>query len=653
MNCPKCQAETPKDAQFCSACGAPLEPSLEKPETVEQPQPSPSFIKNFLSGFKEGLVARLKIAGIALAILALIGGGFFLKSVLEEKLTGPEQKTTTAAILPDQDNEVTLEKAKVVFPEGAVSKEAEIEITVIPAKEAPQPPTDNAFVGDIYDFETDAELASGEAAYLTLSYDPDELPSGTSEENLYLAHYNGNEWEPVVGAVIDPEAHTITAAVDDFSFFTVLVNLVKSVLEVDVIEAVDRFADLPDGIKQDLDRMYPQSAIRSGLHWKVSPLTRAASQTLLAANFVNQISGGVIAAIDGGEEAVADWIAEELAKKLGQDILADVAGEQAADITMAVYDTATLGKELYTEGFTAIKNTAMLKVKIVSWVLAREMEYINANVQEAYSKIATLNLWSQVTSDEPLEIYVIGIQGENKQTGFFETGLKFYYLNDQTGRWENYANGVFAPGIIEATISGKEVPTSEVPAATSGCQSVDLSDVSVYTVDKSGNNCSTWSISKGASKFEAACSEMSAQFRAHGVKEISTGGASTITIKADVTLSEPARLFPGGGVHYDDYVDLLVYPEIPSTLGNCGVSVTSDDDWGTTCFALNPDDAAKSGRASTALAHCGVPKDSTSATCSFEVQTGGRDKIYLVMAVRDAWAYAKVIGSFSNIQVCR
>jgi len=285
---------------------------------------------------------------------------------------------------------------------------------------------------------------------------------------------------------------------------------------------------------------------------------------------------------------------------------------------------------------------------------AREMEYINANVQEAYSKIATLNLWSQVTTGKPLVIYVIGIQGENKQTGFFETGLKFYYRNDQTGRWENYANGVFAPGILEATISGEEVsPEAAVPTTTGGCQSVDLSDVSTYTVDKSSNKCSTWSISKSASKFEAACSEMSAQFRAHGVREISTGGASTITTKADVTLSEPGHLFPGGGVHYDDYVDLLVFPEIPDTLSSCGISVTSDDDWGKKCYALNSKDASGSSRTTTALGNCGVPKNSTSKTCNFEVQTGGRDKLYLVMAVKDAWAYAKVIGGFSNIQVCR
>ncbi len=627
MTCPKCEATIPADAKFCPKCGS----VLEAPESPT-PESKPSFFKNFL---------QLKIFGIVLAVIVLIGGAFFLKSFLKEGAV-PAEKSVTETISPTEDNEIVLESAKILVPKDAISSENELTVKIVPSTELPALAENDTAVGSAYEVETTATIKSDTPATITLSYNPSQLPRNAEEENLYLARCDGREWAPVAGAILDTEAQTIAAAVDQFSIFAILLNPLE-LFRTDVIEPVNRFADLPDDIKIALTPLYSQSSIRSGLYWQVSPLTRAASQVLTQANFVNTISGGLIAAIDGGQDAVVGWVVETLIQEIGHDVLAAAAGEETADFVLTLYDTGALGLELYSEGFKAIKDTAMLKVKIAAWILDKEMAYINANVDEAYSKLAELNLWSAVVSGEPLQIYVIGVQGENLQTGMFNRGLKFYYFNDSTERWENYANNVKATKISNVSSTGEKEEEEAAAEDTWGCQNVDLADtVTTYTVDKTGNKCSNWSVSKSSSKVELACGEMSAQFRIHGVKEVATGGADKVTIKADVKLSEPAGLFPGGGVHYDSYVDLLVYSQLPDTLSTCGASV-GDADWGKKCYAAP----------STALAHCGVPKNSTSATCNFEVSTGGRDKLYLVMAVKDAWAYAKVIGTFSNIQVCR
>lgn len=640
MTCPKCQSEIAKDAKFCPECGSALVGFAPPPEAPAAKKPS--FIKNFFQGLVSGIKTQLKIFGIVLAVLILIGGAFFLRSFL----TGPEEQSVTETISPTEDNEITLESAKIFVPEGAISSENELTVKIVPSTKLPALPTNDTAVGSAYEVETTATIKSDTPATITLSYDKTQLPRNAEEKNLYLARYDGTEWAPVAGAILDTEAQTIAAAVDQFSIFAILLNPLEF-FKTDVIEPVNRFADLPDGIKIALTPLYSQSSIRSGLYWQVSPLTRAASQVLTQANFVNTISGGLIAAVDGGQDAVVGWVVETLIQEIGHDVLAAAAGEESADFVLTLYDTGALGLELYSEGFKAIKDTAMLKVKIAAWILDKEMAYINANVDEAYSKLAGLNLWSAVVSGEPLQIYVIGVQGENLQTGMFNRGLKFYYFNDSTGRWENYANNVKGTKISNVSSTGGEPPEAAIEEEAAedawGCQSVDLTDtVTTYTVDKTGNKCSSWSVSKSASKVELACADMSSQCRIHGVKEISTGGADKVTIKADLTLQEPAGLFPAGGVHYADYVDLLVYSQLPDTLSTCGASV-GQDEWGTKCYA-DP---------STALMHCGVPKNSTSKTCNFEVQTGGHDKLYLVMAVKDAWAYAKVIGTFSNIQVCR
>lgn len=194
--------------------------------------------------------------------------------------------------------------------------------------------------------------------------------------------------------------------------------------------------------------------------------------------------------------------------------------------------------------------------------------------------------------------------------------------------------------IIANLSSGPSAPT-EAPKNNSGsCRNVTFGDLSVRWVDLKGYACSGWDFNEKSDKFTASCVDENAQYRIHAIKTVETKGASKLQIKANLTLSEPAGLF-GTGVKYDDYVDLIALAQIPNTLSYCNKTVDSNG-WATTC-GISPSEG---------LGHCGVPKNSTSRSCDFTVETKGLNKIYLVLEVKDAWAFAHVSGTFSNVQVC-
>jgi len=138
----------------------------------------------------------------------------------------------------------------------------------------------------------------------------------------------------------------------------------------------------------------------------------------------------------------------------------------------------------------------------------------------------------------------------------------------------------------------------------------------------------------------------SAKWRAHYVKEIDTQGAKKIRIKADLALIDHAKFFiesRGVGVKYDDYVDLMVLSSDPRPILDKECDRTlSTSEWATKCGIANTDPSV--------LGHSGIPKFTESKACDFEVDVAGKDKIYLVLRVADAWL-ADVEGVLSNLQI--
>ncbi len=418
----------------------------------------------------------------------------------------------------------------------------------------------------------------------------------------------------------------------------------KSTLFNDKIEAKSRFADLPDDIKVDLDKIYAQQSIKSGIYWQMSQASRKATSTIFVANFINTINGGVTAALKGGKEAVADWFAEELAKNLGKAILAETTTEKKAEFTIVLLDAAKLDHEIISKGFKAAASNTDIYLSAASWVLETEMAYINTNLSQGYQKLAAIDLW---TGLNPLDVYIIGIEGENKITGLFDKGVKFYYFDYSKNKYVNYFNDVVASKLKDAKLqTGQSESTTGAvvnQTTSTSCQKVNLAEsYQTYYFYKSASPCSSYSRSTSSSRFSVRCNQASSQWREHYVKEIATNGASTLKIKASLGLKDYAHFF-GTGVKSDDYVDLIILSSKPNpTLAaECNKSV-AEADW-SKCGISNSNPAS--------LGHCGVPKNSEGRSCNFEVSTSGKSSVWAVLRVADAWL-ADVEGSLSNLEIC-
>lgn len=101
------------------------------------------------------------------------------------------------------------------FPSGAVFAETPIRITPLSGGFD----RTRALASTAHDFGPDGIVFS-QPVWLTLRYDPSEIPNGVSAvEAISIAKLVGEEWVSVPGSVVDPVAATVSAPVDGFSSF--------------------------------------------------------------------------------------------------------------------------------------------------------------------------------------------------------------------------------------------------------------------------------------------------------------------------------------------------------------------------------------------------------------------------------------------------
>jgi len=95
---------------------------------------------------------------------------------------------------------------------------------VIVEKETPSPPPRGSYViGVVYDLGPDGATFEP-AVTLTIAYDPEKVPEGVTEDKLYLAYWDGSQWQALEGTV-DTDAKTISADISHFTQFAVLGQL--------------------------------------------------------------------------------------------------------------------------------------------------------------------------------------------------------------------------------------------------------------------------------------------------------------------------------------------------------------------------------------------------------------------------------------------
>ena len=72
-----------------------------------------------------------------------------------------------------------------------------------------------------YDFGPDGATFSPAMITLTIIYDAESLPDGVSEEELYIAYWDGTQWV-AVESTVDTEANTVSAELSHFTQFAVI-----------------------------------------------------------------------------------------------------------------------------------------------------------------------------------------------------------------------------------------------------------------------------------------------------------------------------------------------------------------------------------------------------------------------------------------------
>lgn len=212
----------------------------------------------------------------------------------------------------------------------------------------------------------------------------------------------------------------------------------------DTIKSVNRFSDLPYDIKKDLDNKYYQSNIKSAIYWVPSTASRVSLNTISAANLINKVSGALIAALNGGQQKVYEWLAVEIAKTSAAAIISTTTGSaKAADITVWLYETGSTYssyKKVADNTFKALTKNTQLSVEVAAWILQTEMTYINNNLSQGFQKLAGIK-----TGKAALEVYIVSVQGENKKNEkLFDSGMEFYYYDVNKKKFVNYFRDVYS-----------------------------------------------------------------------------------------------------------------------------------------------------------------------------------------------------------------
>ncbi len=100
-----------------------------------------------------------------------------------------------------------------------------IQATIDPSP--PPPPEVADIVGPVYDFRPEGAYFNP-FIMLTLGYDPEELPEGVREGDVYIGYYQDTEWEMLRYKKVDTENHRVSTQIDRPARFAVLVPLSTS-----------------------------------------------------------------------------------------------------------------------------------------------------------------------------------------------------------------------------------------------------------------------------------------------------------------------------------------------------------------------------------------------------------------------------------------
>ncbi|UCD53901.1 MAG: hypothetical protein JSU76_03075 [Dehalococcoidia bacterium] len=149
--------------------------------------------------------------------------GIDLLGAKSDILVDSQGRLQTKAELSSADDRVSLSLNRDTM---LLNKEGEplpaIEVAIDPSP--PPPPEGAGIVEAVYDFRPEG-ADFNPFIMLTLSYDPEELPTGVQEGDVYIGYYQDNEWDWLRYKNVDTENHRVTTQISHFARFAVLAPL--------------------------------------------------------------------------------------------------------------------------------------------------------------------------------------------------------------------------------------------------------------------------------------------------------------------------------------------------------------------------------------------------------------------------------------------
>ena len=129
--------------------------------------------------------------------------------------------------ITSKDNNVSLDIAKDTV--GLIHGDSLYTICIDKMLDPPDVPQDTLLIGSIYDISPD-DATFSPGITMTIAFDPDSIPEGTSTENLVIAMWDEDtgEWEDLEGSSVDLADNTVSALVSHFTAFAILSHKVSA-----------------------------------------------------------------------------------------------------------------------------------------------------------------------------------------------------------------------------------------------------------------------------------------------------------------------------------------------------------------------------------------------------------------------------------------
>ena len=197
-------------------------------------------------------------------------------------------------------------------------------------------------------------------------------------------------------------------------------------------------------------------------------------------------------------------------------------------------------------------------------------------------------------------------------------------------------------GALGATFANAQVCADEIPTPktmgdpltiASECQTLDLSEFSVYYGDEASDPCSTWSNSQSSSQILFKCDQESAVWVGVAPRKFDVSGIDTFTFKGRIT-NNPSP-----------------FDRRPSFIAVFDGTIACDDGDRDVC---SRNGASLYGKwYSDSLTYCDLEENLASKDCEIELDVSGLDEVTVVYGYSDGWpVFGAIYGTLTNVQAC-